>query len=126
MEIKCHITGFQNTMELVHVYQNYMGEITQTIRRGKQFAVLLCNFLSSVSFNGCIPGLKTKSELERFEIGYGFIDRWAKDVMKLLETENMLENTIVVFYGGHGGLNHAIEPYANLIRTPFGILTGGC
>lgn len=129
-----HVAGFQNTMELVQGYQNYMDEIHQTIKTGRPFALLLCNFLSNISFNRYIPDLKSKSGLERFKIGYGFIDTWAGDIMKQLEMENVIENTIIVFYGDHGddyyghgihsGLTHAIEPYANLIRTPFWIHDG--
>lgn len=129
-----HIVGFQNTMELVQGYPNYMEKIERTVKTGRPFALLLCNFLSSVTFNRCIPNLKSKSGLDRFETGFEFIDTWTNDIMKLLERENVIENTIVVFYGdhgddyyghgGHGGLTHALEPYANLIRTPFWIYDG--
>lgn len=129
-----HLVGFQNKMELVRGYQYYMGEIARTVNKGGPFALLLCNFFSNVAFNRSLPCFKSKSGLDRVEAGYGFIDTWAGQIMELLEREGVLENTTVIFYGDHGddyyehgrhsGLTHAVEPYANLIRTPLWIYDG--
>mgnify|MGYP002515947798 CR=1 FL=1 len=53
------------------------------------------------------------------------------EIIKLLCEEGLMKNTTIIFYGDHGddyfthgnheGLTHAIEPYANLIHTPFWI-----
>lgn len=129
-----HIVGFQNRMKLIKGYRNYMNEIEWAMQMNKPFALLLCNFFSNVAFNHYIPGIQLKSGLDRLKTGYEFIDAWAGDIMKLLERKKIIKNTIVVFYGDHGddyyehgshnGLTHAVEPYANLIRTPFWIYTG--
>lgn len=129
-----HIIGFQNKMKQVKGYKEYMNEIERTVQMDKPFALLLFNFFSNIACNSYIPGIQSKSGLERLKIGYEFMDAWVDDVMNLLEKKKVMENTIIVFYGDHGddyyehnnhnGLTHAIEPYANLIRTPLWIYDG--
>ncbi len=121
------ILGFQNEMKIVQGYKNYIDEVNQAMET-EPFALMVCNFTSNVSFNHCIPHGRFESGLERWKNGYKFMDVHVGDILKLLEKNNLMENTTIIFYGDHGddylehgnheGLFHAIEPYANLVHTP--------
>lgn len=126
-----HIVGFQCNMQLIQEHEKYMCEIERTMTSGRPFALLLCNTISNVSLNHHIPDGEFESGLDRWKNGYIFMDQCVNDVITLLESKKLLDNTTIIFYGDHGddyfghgnheGLTHAIEPYASLIHTPFWI-----
>lgn len=126
-----HVIGFQCNMIPLLKYDEYMLEIEQTLDESGPFALILCNTVSNIALNYKITGKKSDCGLERWRQGYLFMDHCIKDIMDLLETRKLLEDTTIIFYGDHGddyyahgthqGLTHAIEPYADLIHTPFWI-----
>lgn len=70
--------------------------------------------------------------IDRRSYGYYSIDNTFKFIYELLESENMLDDTLIVAYGDHGdelwshnlngGFCHAIEPYTSIVHTPCLIL----
>lgn len=128
---KRHIVGFQNGMVSLQDHAQYMSEIEVTIRSGHPFALMLCNTVSNIALNYYVPDVKLKSGLNRWKQGYEFMDACIGDVIGLLVSKGLIDNTTIIFYGdhgddyyghgNHGGLTHAIEPYASLIHTPFWI-----
>lgn len=126
-----HIAGFQNKMVLVRNYEEYLNSLESAMYEDRPFALMACNYISNISLNRYAPNSQYVSGLHRWENGYRFMDKCVKDLWELLEQKNILHNTTVLFYGDHGdeywqhsfhgGLTHAIEPYARLIWTPFWI-----
>lgn len=126
-----HVVGFQNRMVGPHDYKRYMSEIGSAVDSEGPFALLLCNTVSNIALNRHVPGRVSESGLNRWKEGYRFMDAYIGQVISLLETKNLTDNTTIIFYGdhgddyfghgSHGGLTHAIEPYASLIHTPFWI-----
>lgn len=128
---KKHIAGFQNKIDVIKNDKDYLLEVERVFQGTKPFALMCFNFISNVSFNCNLPYRRLKSGFDRWEDGYRVLDIWVGDILQLLEKNHLQENTTIIFYGDHGddyfehglhnGLTHAIEPYANLIHTPFWI-----
>lgn len=128
---KRHIVGFKNQMELSEKYENYIDEIEKATPIDCPFVLMVCNYVSNVACNHFILNAEFESGLDRWEKGYQSIDTYVGDLIHLLKTKKLLDKTTIIFYGDHGddyfehgsheGLVHAIEPYANLIHTPFWI-----
>lgn len=126
---KRHIAGFQNMMKSFRGYEEYMQEAEKIMDKGKPFALMLCNVTSNIALNHHVPCGRMKSGLDRWMRGYQFIDSCVGEIIRLLESRKLIENTSIIFYGDHGddyyahgmhgGLTHAVEPYAGLIHTPF-------
>lgn len=132
---KRHIVGFQNEVVLLQDHTRYLSEVDSTIDSaidsGCPFAFMLCNTVSNIALNYYVPNGKFESGLNRWRQGYEFMDVCIGEVIGLLESKDLIDNTTIIFYGDHGddyyghgthgGLTHAIEPYASLIHTPFWI-----
>lgn len=124
-----HIAGFQNGMMSLQDHTQYMCEIKSAIDSGHPFALMLCNTVSNMALNYYVPNGKSESGLNRWRQGYEFMDACIGEVTALLESRDLINSTTIIFYGdhgddyyghgNHGGLTHAIEPYASLIHTPF-------
>lgn len=105
---------------------NFHDEILKVIESPKPFALWLCNFMSHVDFNRNLT--PDKSGISRWHAGYEYVDREIGYIFDLLKDRDLFANTSVLFYGDHGddiyshgyhgGLTHAVEPYAQLIHTP--------
>lgn len=126
-----HVAGFQNQLKSFREYSDYIFEAERIMDSEKPFALMCCNTISNVALNHHIPYGKLKSGLDRWKDGYQFMDSCVGEISRLLKSKNLLDNTTIIFYGDHGddyyahgthgGLTHAIEPYASLIHTPFWI-----
>lgn len=126
-----HIAGFQNEMVLKPEYGDFLRAIDELIM-DEPFAVMACNYISNVSINSYTDQNGILSGGERWRQGYRFLDRCVDDIVALLKNKGKLENTCVILYGDHGddfwahgmhgGLTHAVEPFATLIHTPLLIL----
>ena len=126
-----HIAGFQNEMILKPEYDDFLGAIDELIT-DEPFAVMACNYISNVSINSYTDREDILDGTDRWRRGYRFLDRCVGDIIALLKNKGQLDNTCVVLYGDHGddfwahgmhgGLTHAVEPFATLIHTPLIIL----
>lgn len=126
-----HFMGYTVNMEELESYKAYMRVIEETTTKDAQFVVWACNYINNISYNEQIENMDSRTGLERWESGYLQMDQCVHDLMDILERNELLEQTTVVFYGDHGddlfahgrheGLMHAIEPYDALIHTPFWI-----
>lgn len=126
-----HIAGFQNQMLLKPDYDELMTSIDQLITE-EPFAVWVCNYISNVTINCYADKADILDGSDKWKRGYQCLDQCVGDIINLLKKKNQLENTMVILYGDHGddywghgmhgGLTHAIEPYATLIHTPLIIL----
>ena len=93
---------------------------------------MACNYISNISINDYTDQKNVLSGTDRWKRGYIWLDKYVGDVLNLLKAKNQLNNTCVILYGDHGddfwghgmhgGLTHAIEPFASLIHTPMIIL----
>lgn len=126
-----HIAGFQNEMMLKPDYDELMASIDQLIT-DEPFAVWVCNYISNLTINCYVDKADILDGTDKWKRGYEHLDQCVGDIMNLLKKKNQLENTVIILYGDHGddfwghgmhgGLTHAIEPYATLIHTPMIIL----
>lgn len=125
---KRHLAGFDNEMLLKTDYKDYLKTIEELVSKEEPFAIMGLNYISNLSLNSYVVGGKTKSGSERWSEGYQELDKSVNDLFSILQKYNVLSNTTIVLYGDHGddywqhsmhgGLTHAIEPYAQLINTP--------
>ena len=128
-----HVAGFLQTIRIMQNYQQYIEVCEQTMEHSP-FAMLACNVISNVSLNQYTDPGKHGVETDYWESGYYAMDRSVADIMHLLRKKGKMEDTIIIFYGdhgddfwshgGHGGLSHAIEPYAPLIHAPLFVWDG--
>ena len=126
-----HIAGFQNKMVLIPKYEELLETVEHLISE-EPFAVMVCNYISNISINDYTDQKNVLSGTDRWKRGYIWLDKYVGDVLNLLKAKNQLNNTCVILYGDHGddfwghgmhgGLTHAIEPFASLIHTPMIIL----
>lgn len=102
--------------------------IDKSVEHNKNFLVYFCNEVSHLCYADS-KKFHVKSPTERWHYGYKTIDQTVGDILNLLEERNLMSSTVVVLYGDHGddfychdyngGFCHSIEPYANIIHTPF-------
>lgn len=128
---KRHIAGFHNSMILIKDYNQYLEALNEAIDEEQPFALMTCNYISNLALNNYVPGAQCDSGSDKWEKGYFYMDKCVEDIWNILEKKKMLEDTTIIFYGDHGddywqhsfhgGLAHAIEPYAALVHTPFWI-----
>lgn len=126
-----HFVGYDVNMEEMESYETYVKTMDAVMAKEKPFAVWACNYISNVNYYVHMQGAHALSGLQRWEDGFAWMDRFAGELLDILERKDLLEDTTVIFYGDHGddffghgkhrGLMHAIEPYASLIHTPFWI-----
>ncbi|MCR4792602.1 MAG: sulfatase-like hydrolase/transferase [Lachnospiraceae bacterium] len=105
----------------------YHDYIESVLGGDHPFVLWLCNYLSHVDFNRYASS--EESGIDRWYSGYKKLDFEIEWLFGKLAEYCLLENTTVVLYGDHGddiyshgfhgGLTHAIEPYSQLIHTPF-------
>ena len=123
--------GYTVKLEEVESYETYMRLLEDAVREDGLSAVWAVNYISNISYNGRMKNIDSLTGLERWKSGFLYMDQCVHDLMDILERKNLLDRTSVIFYGDHGddlfshgrhgGLTHAIEPYAALIHTPFWI-----
>lgn len=101
--------------------------IKDAIKSERKFAIYVYNNTSLLSspFRAENVG---HDFLETVEESYRNIDQTADFIFQTLQSEHVLEDTVVLLFGDHGddlfshglthGFTHAIEPYASVIRTP--------
>lgn len=128
-----HVAGFQNCMEAVWNYDEFLRKF-ETLTSKQPFAVMLCNYISNLSFNRYVDISKYGANTGYWKAGYQCIDRYCADLLMILNNGDLMKNTMLVFYGDHGddywehgtynGLVHAIPPYSQLIHTPLFIWDG--
>lgn len=113
-------------------YEKALEDVGATIDRAvendKNFLIYFCNEVSHLCYDDN-KKFHIKNPTERWHYGYQTIDQTVGDVLSLLEEKHLMHNTVVVLYGDHGddfychdyngGFAHSIEPYANIINTPF-------
>lgn len=126
-----HFMGYTVDMEELESYKDYMRSLQDAMTKEEPFAVWTCNYINNISFNRGIEAIGSQTGMERWESGYWYMDQYVHDLMDILERKDLLQQTMVIFYGDHGddifahgrhsGLMHAIEPYEALIHTPFWI-----
>ena len=129
-----HLAGFRNSMILKRDYDDYLKSSAQ-IMDDQPFALMGCNYISNSSFNRYADSRLCSNSFDRWREGYLALDRQCSDLIKLLSDRDILDSTIIVFYGDHGddyfthgfkhGMTHAIEPNALLIHTPLFIFDPG-
>ena len=130
---KRHLAGFCNQMELKMKYSDYISSFEKGMEH-MPFALMACNYISNLSINQYVDISNYDMNTGYWEAGYCCMDRCCGDLLQLLKDRNIMENTVVVFYGDHGddywghgmhsGLTHAIEPNNLLIHTPLFIWDG--
>lgn len=130
---KRHIAGFNNQMELIYDYSEYVNAFKQKMSV-QPFALMACNYISNLSLNCYVDVNSYGLDTDYWEAGYRCMDRCCEDLLRLLEEKNLMDNTIIVLYGdhgddywehgAHGGLAHAIEPNNLLIHTPLMVWDG--
>jgi membrane-anchored protein YejM (alkaline phosphatase superfamily) len=128
-----HIAGFHNRMVLKKNYEEYLGALEDTMLE-QPFALMACNYISNLTLNQYLDIDQYGEQMSYWEAGYREMDRCVGDIWTLLEKHELLDNTVVIFYGDHGddfwghgmhiGLTHAIEPNPLLIHTPLFIYDG--
>ena len=126
-----HIAGFENEMLLKPDYEELLASVDHMIT-DQPFAVWVCNYISNISLNCYTENSYFADGTAKWKHGYECLDQCVGDIVSLLRKKNQLENTELILYGDHGddfwghgmhgGLTHAIEPYAALIHTPMIIL----
>ncbi len=122
-----HLAGFQNQMELVQGYSQYINAFAQKMNQ-QPFAIMACNYISNLSLNHFVDITNYSMDTDYWEAGFRCMDRCYGDILKLFKDRGLMDDTIIVFYGDHGddywghgmhgGLTHAIEPSNLLIHTP--------
>lgn len=128
---KRHIAGFHNAMVLKRDYHEFI-EVLEEGMACEPFALMACNYISSLTFNKYEDRSKYDWDMDSWEIGCRSFDNFVSDLMELLDKKNLRDSTMVVLYGDHGddywthgfhqGLSHAIEPNELLIHMPLFIL----
>ena len=98
------------------------------------FAVYVWNLVSHVEQHDAESDAAA-TLADRFESKYRQADWLVGEIVSLLETKGLLDNTVVVLMGDHGddlwthglkgGFLHAIEPYATVTAVPMSIYLPG-
>lgn len=125
---KRHVAGFDVNMTKCEHHEEYLQRIECEIEKEEPFILLASNHISNLGYHKVLENGWAESGLERWERGYKFLDDYVKTLLGILVQSGKLENTTIIFYGdhgddfyshgNHGGLAHAIEPYAELIHVP--------
>lgn len=128
-----HIAGFQSKLRVLNDYTQYVDAVVNRLDQ-PPFALMVCNYISNLSCNINVDINGYDMNVNYWEAGYRCMDRYCGELLKILADKDLMENTIIVFYGDHGddywghgahsGLTHAIEPNALLIHTPLFIWDG--
>ena len=116
-------------------YSNYdraIGDVKKTIERAGEtdspFMIYFCNEVSHLCYDDNVK-FHIKSPTDRWYYGYKTIDKTVGDIISYLEEKNLMNDTTILLYGDHGddfychdyngGFAHSIEPYSNIVHTPF-------
>lgn len=113
-------------------YEKALADVACTIdgavEANSNFMIYFCNEVSHLCYADS-KKFHVKNPTERWHYGYRTIDQTVGDILGILEARNLMSNTVVVLYGDHGddfychdyngGFAHSIEPYANIVHTPF-------
>lgn len=125
---------YARNSELVNYsdYKSALNGVIKTIdnavQKEKPFLIYFCNEVSHLCYEDSRK-FHIKNPTARWHYGYRTIDQTVGDVIGYLEERNLMSDTVIVLYGDHGddfychdyngGYAHSIEPYANIIHTPF-------
>ncbi len=98
--------------------------------RGQRFAIYIHSFFTHLNYSN----KRLKYNNERTAFGFEELDKVVKSLYEQLQTLELLSDTAIVFWGDHGdmyftksfgyGVCHALEPYCQMIHTPFFIWNG--
>ena len=98
------------------------------------FAFFIADYSSHIAYNGERNNCKFNSIISSFENRFKRIDDTIGIIMDTLITRNLLDNTIIIFYGDHGeeyyshgfhqGFTHAIEPFNSISHCPLYLYDG--
>lgn len=126
-----HFIGHEVTMKELQSSEECVEFLDHAMNVEKPFVLWLCNFVGNVTYYRYLERQESQTGMDLWENSYISMDRYVGELLCMLETKGLVENTTIVFYGDHGadffshgrhlGLLHAIEPYAALIHTPFWI-----
>ena len=122
-----HLAGFHNQMWLRRDYKAYLSEFERGMKKSP-FALMACNYISNLAFDSMTSPNQRGLKTDCWESGYRVLDEQVGDLWNLLSEQDLLKETVVVFYGDHGddywthgtheGITHGIEPTTLLIHTP--------
>lgn len=111
--------------------QDLFDRLKEDLKGNGSFAVWCCDYISNMASRGLVIKDRRFSGSQLWRMGYRMMDDFVGKLLEILAQTNHIEDTIVVLYGDHGdefwgkrfhgGLVHAIEPYAELIHTPLWI-----
>ena len=113
-------------------YEKAITDVQTTIlnatNAGVPFLIYFCNEVSHLCYADN-KKFHIKNPTDRWRYGYEVIDKTVEDIVGFLNQKNLLSSTTIILYGDHGddfychgyngGYAHSIEPYANIVHTPF-------
>lgn len=127
-----HMYAKQNDLVNYSDYQRSLSDVKETIDTAvadnQNFLIYYCNEVSHLCY--CDEKkFHIKNPTERWQYGFRKIDETVGTILSYLREKELLKNTVVILYGDHGddfyghdynsGYAHSIEPYTNIIHTPF-------
>lgn len=117
-----------NYSSYVRAIEDVKGTIDTACANNENFLIYFCNEVSHLCYTDYNKN-RIANPVKRWKYGYQKIDETVGEIIGYLEEKQLLDNTVVVLYGDHGddfwghdfngGYSHTIEPYANIIHTPF-------
>ena len=113
-------------------YDKALDDVKKVINsaqdEGTNFLIYFCNEVSHLCYEDH-KKFSIKNPTKRWQYGYSIIDNTVGDIIGYLEEKQLMDDTTIILYGDHGddfynhdyngGYAHAIEPYADIIHTPF-------
>jgi len=127
-----HMYAQNNDLVNYSNYEKALSDVEKIIdsaveKRG-HFSIYFCNEVSHLCYTDD-KKFHIKCPTQRWGYGYRTIDQTVKDLIECLKKKDLLKDTVIILYGDHGddfychdyngGYTHSIEPYANIIHTPF-------
>lgn len=127
-----HMYAKQHDLENYPDCRKALTDVRETIDQAstdkKNFLIYFCNEVSHLCYTD-ERKFHIKDPTQRWQYGYRKIDETAGEILSYLQEKDLLKDTVVILYGDHGddfyghdfnsGYAHSIEPYANIIHTPF-------
>ncbi|MCI8565719.1 MAG: sulfatase-like hydrolase/transferase [Lachnospiraceae bacterium] len=125
---------FAKQQDLVNYadYAKALSDVERTmddaLENNGNFMIYFCNEVSHLCY--CDERkFHIKNPTDRWLHGYRVIDKTIGDILTLLQERKQMKDTTIILYGDHGddfyghgfngGYAHSIEPYANIVHTPF-------
>ncbi len=121
-------SNLMNYMKYDKAFDNVKNVINKAEEENGNFLIYFCNEVSHLCYEDNRK-FSIKNPTQRWHYGYSIIDKTVGDIIGYLEEKSLMDNTVIILYGDHGddfychdyngGYAHAIEPYADIIHTPF-------